>query len=214
MDKNLILKTLAVGPLEANCYILAASSPGPALVIDPGGDETRIAAVLKDLGLAPAALVLTHGHLDHLGAAAALKRSTGAPLAVHRRDAGLLTGSALGFFLPGLAAPAVSPDRLLDDGDTLEAGGLQLQVLYTPGHSPGSICLFLPRSGSPGIVFTGDTLFAGGVGRTDFPGGSYEELIRSISSRLLAFPDETVVYPGHGPATTIGEEKKGNPFLN
>ena len=213
MDKNLILKTLAVGPLEANCYILAASSPGPALIIDPGGDETRIAAVLNDLRLAPAALVLTHGHLDHIGAAAALKKSTGAPLLAHRRDAFLLDGAAAGFFLPGLAAPAVTADRLLEDGDVVPAGELQLQVLHTPGHSPGSICLFLPRSGEPGIVFTGDTLFAGGVGRTDFPGGSYEELIRSISSRLLAFPDETVVYPGHGPASTIGEEKRSNPFL-
>jgi len=208
----MILRCLPVGPLDANCYIIASAAPGPALVIDPGGDEDAIASALRELGLKPDALLLTHGHLDHTGAAAALKDSTRAPLLVHRRDAVLLDGAAAAFFLPGLRVKPIAPDRFLGDGEIIEAGGLSLRTLHTPGHSPGSVC-FHCFSVSPGVVFTGDTLFAGGVGRTDFPGGSYESLIKAIRERLLTLPEDTVVYPGHGPRSTIGEEKRGNPFL-
>jgi glyoxylase-like metal-dependent hydrolase (beta-lactamase superfamily II) len=208
----MILRCLPVGPLDANCYILAAASPGPAVVIDPGGDEDRIAAALRELRLTPEALVLTHGHLDHVGAAAPMKKSFNAPLLVHARDASILDGSAASFYLPGLRVKPLRPDRLIADGEIVEAGGRRLRVLHTPGHSPGSVCLYCPDV-SPGLVFSGDTLFAGGVGRTDFPGGSYESLMGSIRDRLLSLPDDTVVYPGHGPSSTIGKERRGNPFL-
>lgn len=208
----MILRCLPVGPLEANCYIAAASAPGPALVIDPGGDGEGISAALRELRLSPEAIVLTHGHADHVGAAEALRRASGAPVLVHRSDAALLDGSAASFFLPGLRLKPIEADRHFGDGEIIAGGGLSLKVIHTPGHSPGSVCLHCAAV-SPGILFTGDTLFAGGVGRTDFPGGSYEALMASIRERLLPLPDATVVCPGHGPASTIGEERRGNPFL-
>jgi hydroxyacylglutathione hydrolase len=205
-----LIERLQLGALETNCWILAASASSPLVVIDPADD----ASILLDAvaGREVSAIVLTHGHFDHLGAARALIGQTEAPLLVHCLDAYRLTsadttgGSLFGF--PHHHAPAA--DRLLNDGDVVEAGPLELTVLHTPGHTQGSICLVTKDKGH---LFSGDTLFAGSVGRTDFPGGDSHALLESIATKLATLPDETVVHPGHGPDTTIGRERRINPFF-
>jgi hydroxyacylglutathione hydrolase len=204
---------LVLGPLETNCWIVSNGFGGPAIVIDPAEDSARIVAELGDRIVA--AVVLTHGHFDHLGAVKALVAHTGAPLLVHAEDAQSITtpvgsgGAAFGF-----DATAPPPDRLLRDGDVVDAGDLRLSVLHTPGHTPGGICLFGDGGESqPPQLFSGDTLFAGSVGRTDFPGGDGRALSLSIARKLAPLPPETVVHPGHGPDTTIGRERRLNPFF-
>jgi len=204
---------LTLGPLETNCWIVSDDLDGPAVVIDPADDADAIIEAVGDRDLS--AVVLTHGHFDHLGAATALVALTGAPLLVHRDDAESITtpvgtgGAAFGFEVSGPPA-----DRLLSDGDTVVAGAVRLDVLHTPGHTPGGICLFTARTdGSEPHLFSGDTLFAGSVGRTDFPRGDGRALSRSIAEKLAPLPPETVVHPGHGPDTTIGRERKLNPFF-
>ena len=210
----MILKQLTVGPLQANCYIVAEGSGKPAAVIDPGGDGPRIRAALRRDDLRPAVIIDTHNHIDHIAANNYLKDLYRAPLLVHEADAPGLTNPVLNLSALGLGKfSSLPPDRLLRDGDAIEVGDLRLEVLHTPGHTPGGICLLLRRPDEPDVVFTGDTLFAGGVGRTDFPGGSMDELMDSIRVKLLALPEETIIYPGHGPASTIGREKDANPFL-
>ncbi len=204
---------LPVGPLQANCY-LVADNDGRAGVIDPGGDPDKIISAIEREGWVPEAVINTHNHIDHVAANRKIMEHYRIPLLIHRADApGLrdpnLNLSALGF--GRLDSPP--PDRELDDGDEISLGSLRLQVLATPGHSPGSISLLCPAGNGPGVVFTGDTLFAGSVGRTDFPGGSLDRLVSSIRDRLLILPDDTVVLPGHGERSTIGEEKRGNFFL-
>jgi hydroxyacylglutathione hydrolase len=202
------IERLELGALETNCWILAADGASPLIVIDPADD----ASVLLDAvgGREVSAIVLTHGHFDHLGAARALIGQTEAPLLVHCLDAYRLTsadttgGSLFGF--PHHHAPAA--DRMLNDGDVVEAGSLSLTVIHTPGHTEGSICLL-----GEGHLFSGDTLFAGSVGRTDFPGGDSHALRESIATRLAPLGDETVVHPGHGPDTSIGRERRINPFF-
>ena len=205
----MILETLVVGPLETNCYLLGCPQTREALVIDPGADAARISAALAKQELRLVKMVLTHAHADHIGACAELKEKTGAALLVHREDAPLLTDphrNLTAYLGPARAFPPA--DRLLADGDEVTAGrNVRLEVLHTPGHTRGSICL----SGA-GVLFSGDTLFAGAVGRTDFPGGSLEELVRSLK-RLLPLPDAVRVYPGHGPASTMAAEKRDNPYL-
>ncbi|MEW8979617.1 MAG: MBL fold metallo-hydrolase [Symbiobacterium sp.] len=198
-----------LGDFASNCYVVACPETGKALVIDPGYPDPWIRRCVEENGLTVAQIVLTHGHLDHIGGVGWVKEWSGAPVCVHAADAPFLTdpfmnGSA--YFGRHVTAPA--PDRLLRDGDRVEAGSLSLEVIHTPGHSPGGICLH-----APGHLFAGDTLFAGSIGRTDLYGGDFETLLRSIATRLLTLPPETVVYPGHGPTTTIGEEKEYNPFL-
>jgi hydroxyacylglutathione hydrolase len=214
----MILKTLVVGQLKTNCYLVACEHTREALIIDPGDDADEIMAALASLGagsqLAPFQarhIVLTHFHFDHILAAEALRLKTGASLAIHRDDADALSDppALFRYFSPG-ALRGLKADRLLEDGEMLHVGELVVQVLHTPGHSPGGIALWIATEG---IVFGGDTLFREGVGRTDFPGCSAEELLRSIRERLFALPDETVVYPGHGPATTIGHERRHNPWV-
>jgi hydroxyacylglutathione hydrolase len=205
----------ALGAFGTNCYILACGETQQAAVIDPGTDDPWIQRTLTSEGLQPVWIILTHGHLDHIGGVAAVKGSTGAPVAIHQADAPMLRDPALNggayFRMPVVAPPA---DRLLADGDVIELGHLRLQVLHTPGHTPGGICLYLPpRDGEPGYLFAGDTLFAGAVGRTDLPGGDHATLIASIRQKLLVLPDETMVYPGHAVPTTIGDERAYNPFL-
>jgi hydroxyacylglutathione hydrolase len=204
----MIIRALPVGPLQANCYLVGCEQTHQAAVIDPGGDAQHIQEVLAREQLTVAAIVNTHGHFDHVGANKAMKQSTGADLMIHQLDAPMLDHlkrSAASWGLRADDSPA--PDRLLADGDTVEVGELILKVLHTPGHTPGGISLVVDRA-----VFVGDTLFQGSIGRTDFPGGDYDTLIRSIQTKLFSLPDETVVYAGHMGNTTIGQEKKFNPF--
>ena len=207
----MILQTLQVGPLSVNCYIVGDEHTREVIVIDPGGDVRVIALALTQARARVVAIVLTHAHFDHVMGVAGLKEETGAPLMVGEEEAPFLTmakGQAAFF---GLSVPTPPPpDRLLRDGEEIRVGALRLRVLATPGHTPGGICL---SEGENKIVFSGDTLMRGGVGRTDFPGGSMEALLQSIRTKLLTLPPETIVYPGHGTVTTIGEEKMLNPFL-
>jgi glyoxylase-like metal-dependent hydrolase (beta-lactamase superfamily II) len=207
----MILKTLVVGPVATNCYIVGSESSMRGMIIDPGAEARLILKTVSDLGLTITMIVVTHLHFDHVGALAPVKERTGAKIAIHEAEAegGLgMFSRMLSSMMGGSFSQPPKPDRLLKDGDTIEVNGLRFTVLYTPGHSPGGISLY-----GHGIVFSGDALFNCGIGRTDFPGCSYEELIDSIQNKLMTLPDETIVYPGHGPSTTIDEERRGNPFL-
>ena len=210
----MIVKRLVVGPLQANCYLLADEAAGQVAIIDPGGEGERIQAMIEEEGWKPVALVNTHGHIDHIAANAFLMKTYAMPLMIHAEDGASLTDADLNLSSLGIGSVSSPPaDRLLHEGDIIEVGGLDLRVLHTPGHSPGGICLHLELKDEPDIVFTGDTLFAGGIGRTDFPGGSMEELMRSIRTKLLTLPGDTIIYPGHGPPSTIAREKSSNPFI-
>jgi len=206
----MIIKKLVVGPLATNCYIVGSESSKEGMIIDPGAEANQILSSVKDTGLDIKFIVLTHSHIDHIGALKEVKEATGAEVAIHTDDAQALKGQepSLGAMF-GLSYPSPPPpDRLLEDGESIDIGDLRFSVLHTPGHTPGGICLL-----GEGIVFSGDTLFNYGVGRADLPGGSYNQLMDSISTKLMTLPDITIVYPGHGPDTTIGTERQGNPFL-
>jgi glyoxylase-like metal-dependent hydrolase (beta-lactamase superfamily II) len=198
---------LEVGALQTNCFLVSADESSPAFVIDPAGGAERVLEAIG--GRDVAAVVLTHGHFDHLGAATEVMEATGAPLWVHEADAEAVSSAwKNGARLFGFSDAAPEPDRRLADGDELWADGLLLCVLHTPGHTPGGISLL-----GDGHLFCGDTVFAGSVGRTDFPGGSARELRRSIETKIAVLPDDTVVHPGHGPDTTVGAERARNPFF-
>ncbi len=205
----MISDVLVVGPIQANCYVLGCPETKEALVVDPGGDPDIVASTLADHGLKPVIYFHTHGHLDHVGATSVLKERLGGEILLHQADQVLYERapeSALGF---GIELPPVAPvDRFIEESIPVTWGRYEGSAIHTPGHSPGGVCL---RIGAR--VYSGDTLFRGSIGRTDLPGGSYEELMTSIRVKLLTLPDETLVLPGHGPATTIGQEKKTNPFL-
>ena len=208
------IKKLVVGPLQANCYVVWDKDGGSAAIIDPGGDPEEIISVVDDEKLKPVVLINTHGHIDHIAANRAIKERYDIPLLIHREDSASLTDPELNLSAMGFGQLDSPPsDRELQDGDEIPVGEIMLKVISTPGHTPGGICLLISRSDQPDVVITGDTLFAGGVGRTDFPGGSWDLLMESIRNRLLSFPDETIILPGHGPHSTIGEERKSNPFL-
>jgi glyoxylase-like metal-dependent hydrolase (beta-lactamase superfamily II) len=203
------IETLTVGPVMTNCYIIACEDTKKAAVIDPGGDAKRILDTVKRMGVDVVYVLNTHGHFDHTLANDQIVAATGAPLAIHEADAPMLTlGGGAAWF--GMRGSKSSADVLLREGETLKVGNLQLQVLHVPGHSPGGVAFYIA---SEGVVFSGDALFNMGIGRTDLPGGDYDELIASIQTKLFALPGETVVYSGHGPATTIARERAGNPFL-
>lgn len=205
----MIVETLPVGMIQANCYLLGDESTREAVVIDPGGDSPVILKALMAKGLKPSAILVTHGHFDHVEGLASLKRATGAPIFVHRSDLPLVRGmSSQGKMFGIRAEDAPEPDRFLEDGETVAVGQLEVKVLHTPGHSPGSLCYLAGKA-----VFVGDLLFAGSIGRTDFEGGDYAVLIRSVRTKIFTLPDDTVVYPGHGPATTVSMEKRTNPFF-
>ena len=205
----MVLIQLCVGPLQVNCYIIADEKTKEAMVIDPGDDAGDILRVINEKGFNVRYLVLTHAHFDHTGANKALKEATGAELLMHPDDKQLLESAANQGSMFGMQSAASPPaDRYVTHGDVITAGGVSLKVLHTPGHSPGGICLL-----GQGMVFTGDALFAGSIGRTDLPGGDFHALIRSIQQNLMTLPDETKVYSGHGPSSTIGIERSENPFL-
>ena len=204
----MIFETLTVSPYGTNCYIYAATTSGQAIVIDPGDEGALILRRAEALGVQVATIILTHGHPDHTGALGELQVATGATVAMHGADTDLLKDSFLASMLGLRTSLASLPDRLLEDGQEIAVAGLVFKVLHTPGHSRGSICLL-----GDGLVFTGDTLFQTGIGRTDLPGGDYATIMASIRDKLMVLPDDTKVYPGHGPPTTIGYERVHNPFL-
>ncbi|MDA8211976.1 MAG: MBL fold metallo-hydrolase [Clostridia bacterium] len=205
----MIFDWMPVGQMGANCYIIGCEQTKEGAVIDPGEEGRRIVAKAKELGLNIKSIILTHGHIDHIMAVDAVKEATGAQILIHREDAPMLVDGKknLSYFMGSLKNYSAA-DVLLKDGDTIKVGNLELKVLHTPGHTPGGICLVVE-----GKIISGDTLFEGSVGRSDFPGGSHDTLIASIKNKLMAYPDETKVYPGHGPSTTIGFERVNNPFL-
>ncbi len=206
----MIFQMMQVGPLGTNCYLVGDEATREVVVIDPGGNARQILEVLKNLRATVKAIVLTHAHFDHVMGVEMLKRSTGAPLMVGTKEKPVFDSVEMQGKQFGLAVPPLpDPERWLNEGDVVEAGGVKLEVYDVPGHSPGSIALY---SAENGVVFVGDVLMRGTIGRTDFPGCSLEELLRSIRGKLYTLPDGTQVYSGHGPLTTIGEEKRTNMF--
>lgn len=205
----MIMSSLPTGPLEVNCYLVGCEETRTAAVIDPGGNVNSILELLRQHDLTLVMVINTHGHFDHIGANRALLEKTDCKLLIHEDDAPLLQRAAEHAALFGLSTSrSPEPTRLLKDGDVIELGNLSFKVIHTPGHSPGGICLHVDD-----CLFVGDTLFCGSIGRTDLPGGNHQQLINNIKTKLLCLPDETKVYPGHGPATSIGQEKRHNPFL-
>ena len=205
----MIIKKLEVGPIMANCFILGGESTKEAVVIDPGDDADRILMELGKSNLKVKYLINTHGHFDHVSANKRMKEATGAQIAIHPEDEPMLHELSQSALMFGLASENSPPaDILLKDGDEVTFGEITLQVIHTPGHSKGGISLY-----TKGHLFSGDTLFAGSIGRTDLAGGDYDTLISNIKEKLLIFDDDTIVYTGHGPETTIGNEKRMNPFL-
>jgi hydroxyacylglutathione hydrolase len=207
----MILESFPVGPLACNCTILGDEETREAIVIDPGDDVARIHKRLADAGLKLKQIIVTHAHIDHVGGALKLKRLTGAPVLLNENDLPLLNMMDTQAAWLGVRPPEVAPpDEGLTDGKIVGLENYPAKVLHTPGHTQGSICLhFAPVK----LLVAGDTLFAGSIGRTDLPGGNFDQIMDSLRTRLMTLPDETQVLPGHGPTTTIGEERHSNPFL-
>jgi len=205
-----ILHGMVVGSLAVNCYIIGCEETREVAVIDPGGNPDEIVDFLKKENLKATHIINTHGHIDHIGGNKGVKDATGAKLLIHENDAAMLENPRSSFsFLIGNQMAGTTADQLLKDGDIIQIGNeVKLEVIHTPGHTTGGICL---KTGD--IIFVGDTLFQGSIGRTDLPGGSYSQLISSIKDRLMCFEDHVNCFPGHGPATTIGFERKHNPFI-
>lgn len=206
----LVVRSVVVGPFAMNAYLAACSETGEALLVDPGAEVPRVLA-LADPGWRIGRIFLTHGHIDHVAGAAEARAATGATLTIHEADQRWLEALPRQAEMFGLAGAEVPrPDGLHADGDELALGRLTAQVIHTPGHSRGSCCLWFA---SAGVLFTGDTLFLGSVGRTDLPGGDFEALAASIKGRLFPLGDEVTFHPGHGPSGLLGEERRQNPFV-
>jgi glyoxylase-like metal-dependent hydrolase (beta-lactamase superfamily II) len=204
-------KILPVGPLQCNCSIVGDEETREAMVIDPGDQVEDILHILREAKLQLKQIVITHAHIDHVGGAMKLKAVTGATILMNQSDYALLKMLDMQAAWVGMQPPGdVKIDEGIGDGRVLQIGGIAGNVIHTPGHTEGSICLHFPQQKK---LIAGDTLFAGSIGRTDLPGGSMEKILRSLHTRVLALPDETQVTPGHGPQTTIGEERETNPFL-
>ncbi|UCD93458.1 MAG: MBL fold metallo-hydrolase [Candidatus Zixiibacteriota bacterium] len=204
----MIIERVVVSPFETNCY-LAGTEGGAGVIIDPGDEDELILERLDRLDFAPKAILLTHGHADHIAAVKPIKAKLNIPLYIGRGDEEMLSSTSANisaFFGFEITCPAA--DHVVNDGDILSFGSLKFTVIATPGHSRGGICFFAEK-----YLFCGDTLFFGSVGRTELPGGDYQLLLDSIEKNILTLPEDVICYPGHGPATTVGEEKRGNPFL-
>lgn len=203
------LDRIPAGVYAVNCYLIACKKTKKAAVIDPGGDAEEIVEKIKKKGFELEYIILTHGHGDHIGGVPKIKELTGAKILIHKEDEYLVKSAAknLSSLMSGPDI-AFEVDELLEDGHTISVGENELTVIHTPGHTPGGICI---KTGD--MIFTGDTLFAGSIGRTDLEGGSYEEIISSIKNKLIIYNDKTKVFPGHGPESTVGIEKKRNPFI-
>lgn len=207
----MIHEILPVGPLQCNCSVIGDETTHEAMVIDPGDDIEHVLALVRKHNLQVKQIVITHAHIDHVGGAMKLRAATGAPILLNQNDYALLKMLDVQAAWIGMKTPGkVEIDHSIRQADTVKAGELAADVLHTPGHTEGSICLyFAPQK----MLIAGDTLFAGSIGRTDLPGGSLEKILQSLHGPVLALPDETTVVPGHGPLTTIGEERESNPFL-
>jgi glyoxylase-like metal-dependent hydrolase (beta-lactamase superfamily II) len=207
----MIHEILPVGPLQCNCSIIGDEQSHEAMVIDPGDNIEQVLSLIGKHHLQIKQIVITHAHIDHVGGAMKLRAATGAPILLNQNDYALLKMLDVQAAWLGMANPGkVEIDQSIGSGDLVGAGSIEGQVLHTPGHTEGSICLYFP---SEKTLIAGDTLFAGSIGRTDLPGGSYEKIMHSLHDRVLTLPDETAVVPGHGEMTTIGEERESNPFL-
>lgn len=207
----MIHQILPVGPLQCNCSIIGDETTRDAMVIDPGDDIADVLAIIQKHKLQVRQIVITHAHIDHVGGAMKLRQATGAPILMNQNDYALVKMLDVQAAWLGMKSPGqVEIDRSVGDSDKVEAGPLVANVIHTPGHTEGSVCLYFPAQHK---LIAGDTLFAGSIGRTDLPGGSYDKIIRSLHDKVLALPDETLVVPGHGPLTTIGDERESNPFL-
>lgn len=204
------VQSLATGELKVNCYLLGCQLTGQAMVIDPGGQAQRILEILEEKKLTLKMVLNTHGHFDHVGGNAQLVEATGADLLIHEADLPILQGASehAAYFGCQPIKPSPEPTRFLRDGELIELGECRFQVIHVPGHSPGGICLL-----GEGRLFSGDSLFAGSIGRTDLPSGDQGALMKALRERILPLPDELLVCPGHGPETTIGRERRSNPYL-
>ena len=207
----MIHEILPVGPLQCNCSVIGDEASREAMVIDPGDDVEAVLAIIRKHNLAVKQIVVTHAHIDHVGGASKLRKLTGAPIILNQNDYDLLKMIDVQASWIGMASPGkIEIDQSIAQADQLRAGALTAEVIHTPGHTEGSVCLYFPAQQK---LIAGDTLFAGSIGRTDLPGGSFEKIISSLHEKILALPDETIVVPGHGPQTTIGAERESNPFL-
>jgi hydroxyacylglutathione hydrolase len=207
----MIHEILPVGPLQCNCSVIGDETTREAMVIDPGDDIEGVLALIEKHNLKVKQIVVTHAHIDHVGGARKLRAATGAPILLNQNDSALLKMLDVQAAWIGMKNPGqVEVDHSIGQSDTLRAGSLTADVIHTPGHTEGSICLYFPAESK---LIAGDTLFAGSIGRTDLPGGSMDKIIQSLHEKVMALPDDTLVVPGHGPLTTIGEERESNPFL-
>lgn len=205
----MIIKMLVVGPIQANCYIVGCEKTGEAAIVDPGDEADRIVQVLNDNKLTAKYIIDTHGHFDHVGANKQVKEMTGGLIVIHPKDAHMLNEISRAAATWGMSVDnSPPPDLEVDEGDVISVGTIEFKVLHTPGHTPGGISLYADN-----IVLVGDTLFAGSIGRTDFPGGDYQALISNVRDKLFPLGDDVQVLSGHGPVTTIGRERQYNPFF-